>query len=77
VLIKNNNTRRKVRREHGLLHQKPIIEVKKHLYDKNLIKIGTTAPNDVLRMLYEQSILAGDVTNVANDIQIHNFVNKQ
>lgn len=77
ILIKNNNTRRKVKREHGLLQQKPIIEVKKHLYDKNLIKIGTTAPNDVLRMLYEQSILAGDVTNVANDIQIHNFVNKQ
>ena len=76
VLIKNNATRRKVKREHGLLKQKSIIEIKKHLYDKHLLKIGSTAPNDVLRTLYEQSILAGDVTNTANDVQIHNFLNK-
>ena len=76
VLIKNNATRRKVKREHGLLKQKSIIEIKKHLYDKNLLKLGSTAPNDVLRTLYEQSILAGDVTNTANDVQIHNFMNK-
>jgi len=76
VLIKNNATRRKVKREHGLLKQKSIIEIKKHLYDKNLLKIGSTAPNDVLRTLYEQSILAGDVTNTSNDVQIHNFMNK-
>ena len=76
VLIKNNATRRKVKREHGLLKQKSIIEIKKHLYDKHLLKIGSTAPNDVLRTLYEQSILAGDVTNTANDVQIHNFMNK-
>ena len=75
VLIKNNSTRRKVRKEHGLLKQKPINEVKKHLYDKNLLKIGSTAPNDVLRTLYEQSILAGDITNVSTDIQFHNFMN--
>jgi hypothetical protein len=76
ILIKNNATRRKVKREHGLLKQKPITEIKKHLYDKNLLKIGSTAPNDVLRTLYEQSILAGDVTNTSNDVQIHNFMNK-
>ena len=76
VLIKNNATRRTIKREHGLLKQKPLNEVKQHLYDKNLIKIGSTAPNDVLRTLYEQSILAGDISNVANDIQLHNFMNK-
>ena len=76
VLIKNNATRRKVKREHGLLKQKSITEIKKHLYDKNLLKIGSTAPNDVLRTLYEQSILAGDVTNTSNEVQIHNFMNK-
>jgi hypothetical protein len=44
--------------------------------DKNLIKIGSTAPNDVLRILYEQSILAGDITNVEPATQLHNFMNK-
>ena len=76
VLIKNNSTRRKIKREHGLLKQKSLNEIKKHLYDKNLIKIGSTAPNDVLRTLYEQSVLAGDVNNISNDIQLHNFMNK-
>jgi hypothetical protein len=76
VLIKNNVTRRTIKREHGLLKQKPLNEVKQYLYDKNLIKIGSTAPNDVLRTLYEHAILAGDINNVANDIQLHNFMNK-
>ena len=75
VLIKNNATRRKVKREHGLLKQKSINEVKKYLYDKNLLKIGSDAPNDVLRTIYEQSILAGDITNISDDIKIHNFMN--
>ncbi len=50
-------------------------EVKKYLYDKNFIKIGSTAPNDVLRTLYEQSILAGDINNISNGIKLHNFIN--
>jgi hypothetical protein len=77
ILIKNNATRRKVRREHGLLRQKSINEVKQYLYNKNLLKIGSDAPNDVLRTLYEQAILAGDVTNTSSDIQFHNFMNQK
>ena len=76
ILIKNNKTRRNVKKEHGLLKQKPLQEVKKYLYDKNLLKIGSTAPNDVLRTLYEQSILAGDISNINNGITLHNFLEK-
>ena len=75
ILIKNNNTRRKIKREHGLLKQKSIKEIKNYLYEKNMIKIGSTAPNDVLRTLYEQSILAGDVTNTSTNIKLHNYLN--
>ena len=76
ILIKNNKTRRNVKKEHGLLKQKPLQEVKKYLYDRNLLKIGSTAPNDVLRALYEQSILAGDVSNINNGVTLHNFLEK-
>jgi len=76
VLIKNNATRRKIKREHGILKQKPIIEIKKYLYDKNLLRLGSTAPNDVLRILYEESILAGDITNINNDVTLHNFLER-
>ena len=76
VLIKNNNTRRKIKKEIGILKQKPILEIKKYLIDKNLLKIGSTAPNDVIRTLYEQTILAGDIVNLSKDINMHNFINK-
>lgn len=76
VLIKNNATRRKIKREHGILKQKPIVEIKKYLYDKNLLRLGSTAPNDVLRTLYEESVLAGDITNINNDVTLHNFLER-
>ena len=75
VLIKNNQTRRKVQHEIGLLKQKTIMEVKNHLREKNLLKIGSFCPSDVLRQMYEQSILAGDVENKSKDTLIHNFYN--
>lgn len=75
VLIKNNQTRKKVQHEIGLLKQKPIMDIKNHLREKNLLKIGSFAPNDVLRQIYEQSILAGDVENKSKDTLIHNFYN--
>jgi hypothetical protein len=77
VLIKNNSTRRKIKKEHALLKQKSLNEIKKDLYEKNLIKIGSTAPNDVLRTLYEQSILAGDIHNTSSNVQLYNFINNK
>ena len=76
VFIKNNKTRRKIKKEHGLLKQKPLSEVKKYLYERNLLKIGSNAPNDILRSLYEQSILAGEINNTNDSIKMHNFLNK-
>ena len=35
ILIKNNKTRRNVKKEHGLLKQKPLQEIKKYLYECN------------------------------------------
>ena len=75
VLIKNNQTRKKVQHEIGLLKQKHILDIKNHLREKNLLKVGSFAPNDVLRQIYEQSILAGDVENKSKDTLIHNFYN--
>ena len=76
VLIKNNTTRKKVNDEFAQLKIKPINEVKDFLRNKNLIKAGTTAPTDVLRTMYEQSILSGDLSNESKDNLIHNFMSK-
>ena len=75
VLIKNSQTRRKVQTEQALLKQKSILEIKNHLRSNNLLKAGSNAPSDVLRHLYEQSILAGQVENKAKETLIHNYFN--
>jgi hypothetical protein len=74
ILVKNNVTRRKIKQEHCLLKQKPIGEIKKYLYQRNLLKIGSIAPNDIIRTLYEQSVLAGEINNHSKNISLHNFI---
>jgi hypothetical protein len=77
VLIKNSQTRRKVQTEQALLKQKSILDIKNHLRSNNLLKVGSNAPSDVLRQLYEQSILAGQIENKAKDTLIHNYFNEE
>ena len=77
ILIKDRNTRRRIQHEHTLLKQKSILEVKNYLKKRNLLKVGSTAPNDVIRQIYEQSILCGDVKNLSDDALIHNYINEK
>lgn len=74
VLIKNNDTRKNIQKEHGLLKSKQLGEVKKYLVEKNLIKIGSTAPPGVIRNIYEASMLSGEVENIGKGIGLHNFL---
>ena len=69
-------TRKLVQHEYALLKQKGILEIKNHLREKNLMKVDSNAPADVLRQMYEQSILTGDVDNRAKDVLIHNYMSK-
>ena len=73
VLIKDRGTRKQVLTAQKDLKRKSINEVKAYLRDHNLLKAGSNAPNDVVRKLYESSMLAGDITNSNTDILLHNF----
>tara|TARA_B110000008_G_C16970624_1_gene563773 strand:- start:2034 stop:3002 length:969 start_codon:yes stop_codon:yes gene_type:complete len=74
VLIKNKKTRKNIKREVKNLEKKSITNIKKYLRKHNLIKIGSTAPDDVLRKIYENSYLAGDIYNKNPEMLIHNFL---
>jgi hypothetical protein len=74
VLIKNNETRKKVQKEQGILKRKSLHDIKKYLVGQKLLKIGSNAPNDVIRKMYEDSILTGEVENVGKGIILHNFL---
>ena len=74
VLIKNNDTRKNIQREHGLLKTKKLSEIKKYLVEKNLIKIGSMAPPNIVRKIYEDAMLTGEIENVGKGVVLHNFL---
>ena len=74
VLIKNNETRRQVQQDHGVLKREAIVEIRKYLHDHGLLKVGSDAPPDVLRNMYETAKLTGEVNNVNKHVLLHNFI---
>jgi hypothetical protein len=76
VLVSNKTIRNNTTTKSQLLKQSSIQDVKKHLVKRGLIKIGGTTPNDVLRKIYESTMLmCGDVQNHNPDNILHNYVN--
>ena len=74
VLVKNMKTRKQIKDAKTNLTKTPIYDVKKYLKEHGFLKIGSTAPNNVLREIYESIMMAGDVTNVNGSIDLFNYM---
>ena len=75
VLVSNKTIRNKVSTQSQLLKQMPIQDVKKYLMKRGLIKVGSTAPQDILRKMYESSIMmCGEIKNHNPDNLLYNFI---
>lgn len=75
ILIKNGATRKRVKTEIAELKRKGLSEIKEYLRARNLLKVGSDAPPDVLRQMYETSILTGEINNLSSETLVHNFLN--
>ena len=76
VLLKDQKTRRRITEEHTALKRKHIKDVRQYLRDRNLVKAGSSAPNEVTRAIFVNSILTGEVHNRNEKVALHNFTYK-
>lgn len=77
ILIKNASTRKKINAEHNKIKRTTILEMKNYLRNHNLLKAGSEAPNDVIRKLYEQCLLSGNINNINKENLLHNFITEE
>lgn len=75
VLIKNRDTQKRIKREIEKLKQEDIQTIKNYLREKGLIKLGSQAPNSILRKMYEDSILSGEINNNNSNNLVYNYLN--
>jgi hypothetical protein len=76
VLISNKTIRNTISTKKQHLKQIPIEQIRKTLITKGFIKVGSIAPNDVLRQMYESmSLICGEVQNHNPDNLVYNFFN--
>jgi len=77
ILIKNRKTRKIISTEHAKLKLKSLVDIKKYLRDHGLLEIGSTAPMDVLHVMYENAMMSGKIKNNNEKTMLHNFVNAE
>jgi len=74
ILVKNSDTRKMISTEHLRLKQVKVASMKNYLKKHNLLKSGSYAPNEMIKKMYEQSLLTGEVNNSNNVNIVENYL---
>jgi hypothetical protein len=76
VLVSNRTIRKNVTTQAQLLKQTPMKDVKQYLIKHGFIRIGSIAPNEVLRRMFETAkMMCGEVHNHNPENVLYNFLN--
>ena len=57
------------------LKKKKIKDIKLYLKKHGLMKVGSNAPEELCRGIYETAMLSGDIYNKNSNILLHNYIN--
>jgi len=75
VLIPNKTIRTQVLAKKQKIRETPVQDIRKYLIKKGLIRVGSSCPNDVLRQMYESSMMmCGEIQNHNPDNLLYNYL---
>lgn len=74
IFLKNNYTKRQNEDTKTNWKRTNLKTVKNYLKKQNLIRYGSTAPNELMREIYEVSQMCGGVNNKNGKILVNNFI---
>ena len=75
VLIPNKTIRTQVLAKKQKLRETSIEDMRRYLIKKGLIRVGSSCPNDVLRQMYESSMMmCGEIQNHNPDNLLYNYL---
>jgi hypothetical protein len=74
ILIPNKTIRNRFHHLSQKMHQTSIQDIKKYLLKRGFIKVGTSAPHDILRKMYKDlHMLGGEIQNLNGENIVYNF----
>jgi len=76
VLVSNKTIRNNIMNKTQEIKHKPIEEMKRYLIKRGFIRVGTSAPNDVIGKMFESAnLVCGEIENHNADNLLFNYVN--
>lgn len=76
VLISNKTIRNNIMNKTQDIKMKSIEDMKRYLIKQGFIRVGTSAPNDVIRKMYETAnLVCGEIQNHNADNLLFNYMN--
>lgn len=75
VLIKDKDSYAKIEKDKKKLERHSMTDIRNYLKTRKLYKIGSNAPDELLRDIYKLANLTGSVENINSDTLVHNYLN--
>lgn len=74
VLCKNKDTIQHIKKYTNKIGDTTVNQMKQYLINKTLLSIGSYAPDDVIKQMYLNAKLAGEIINHNDNLLLNNFI---